>query len=235
MVRYDYSKLTEIRKGQTGFGILKENDGYLYLSEESRKKVNESAREGESGAVPNPFIVDAVLQKYDTKNANRRVYPKDILVREAEKYISKIEEQTSLGECNHPDDTTINLSRVSHSIVEMHWEGKTLVGKLKLNLTPGYVKYGIVSSEGDNIANLILNGFKVGVSSRGVGNVENKMGIDYVTDYELLCWDVVSDPSTPGSWISTEKENLTPYIESRVNTEKNTLDWKINRIKSLLK
>lgn len=233
MKTYDYSKLTEIKRNQTGFGILKENDGYIHLSEASLKKLNESIDEGSGNIVPEPFIVDAVLQKYDTKNGNGRIYPKEILEKEAKNYMKKIEEQSSLGECNHPDDTTINLSRISHSVVEMHWEGKTLMGKLKINLTPGFVKYGIVSSEGDNIANLIRNGYKIGVSSRGVGNVEKKLGLDYVTEYELLCWDVVSDPSTPGSWISTDKDKLKPYVESE-NNKGSVLSDKINKINSIL-
>ena len=99
--------------------------------------------------------------------------------------------------CNHPSESVIDLSRVAINIVELHWEGHTLVGKLEIVTSPGFRKYGIISCQGDQVANLILQGIKVGVSSRGLGTVTNKMGILYVADdYEIVCWDVVDRKST---------------------------------------
>jgi hypothetical protein len=109
------------------------------------------------------------------------------------------------------------------------------VGKLELNVTQGFVKHGIASSFGDTIANLLLNGYKIGVSSRGVGSVEQKMG-QYIVgdDFELICWDVVADPSTPNAYIGSSREELQPYMES-VERGSSTLNEKMNRIKDILK
>lgn len=137
--------------------------------------------------------------------------------------------------CNHPAESTIDLGRISHNIVECHWEGKTLVGKIEFNLTEGFRKQGICSSFGDTCANLIMNGYKIGVSSRGVGEVENRMGVNVVKVYELICWDIVATPSTPGSYIG-DKEDLQQYIESdETKTNKASLNEKLNRIKNILK
>lgn len=125
--------------------------------------------------------------------------------------------------CNHPSESVIDLSRVAINIVELHWEGHTLVGKLEIITSPGFRKYGMITCQGDQVANLILQGIKVGVSSRGLGTVTNKMGILYVADdYEIVCWDVVSDPSTPNAWITPEGQIPQQYIENKT-TEKNTI------------
>ena len=139
--------------------------------------------------------------------------------------------------CNHPSESTIDLSRVSHNIIELHWEGHTLVGKLELNTTEGFRRQGIVTSCGDQVANLLMNGYKIGVSSRGVGSVEQRLG-QYVVgdDFELMCWDVVSQPSTPNAYITTDGfEALTPYMEGKqANTSKDKLHEKIGKIKDIL-
>lgn len=143
--------------------------------------------------------------------------------------------------CNHPSESTIDLGRISHNITELHWEGKTLVGKMELNITEGYRRHGIVSSYGDTIANLLLNGYKIGVSSRGVGSVEQKMG-EYIVgdDFELICWDCVSDPSTPNAYISTDGPNgLKSYMEKdekdgKQLVESSSSNDKLERINELL-
>ena len=135
--------------------------------------------------------------------------------------------------CNHPSDSTINLSRVSHNIVELHWENATLVGKLEINTSEGFRRNGIVTTCGDEIANLLMNGYKIGVSSRGVGSVEQKLG-QYIVgdDFELICWDIVSDPSTPGAYIG-HQESLQQYIESE-QKNKSAITEKISKIKNIL-
>lgn len=139
--------------------------------------------------------------------------------------------------CNHPAESTIDLGRVSHNIIELHWEGRTLVGKMELNVSKGFVDHGICSTLGDTVANLLLNGYKIGVSSRGVGSVEQKMG-NYIVgdDFELICWDVVSDPSTNNAFISLDgEEGLQPYLESHnIDKDKCSLNEKINRINNIL-
>ena len=136
--------------------------------------------------------------------------------------------------CNHPAESTIDLGRVSHNIIELHWEGRTLVGEMELNLSQGFVKQGICSTLGDTVANLLLNGYKIGVSSRGVGSVEQRLGKMIVgEDFELICWDCVSDPSTPSAWIGQSEEELLPYLEDK-KVEGSVISEKINKIKELL-
>jgi hypothetical protein len=227
--------LREIKRGEFGTGLLIENDGYISMTESvNNKKIYESISDGEWN-VPYPFIVDAVFQKFDIKNANGRVYPERVLKKQVELYQQKIDEHRAYGELNHPAESTIDLGRISHNIIELHWEGATLVGKLEINTSYGFRKYGIVTTRGDDVANLILNGYKIGVSSRGVGSVEQKLG-QYIVgdDFELICWDVVSDPSTPGAYIG-KPEELQQYIENKeTNKSKPSLNEKINKIKNIL-
>lgn len=139
------------------------------------------------------------------------------------------------GNCNHPAESTIDLGRISHNIIELHWEGRTLVGKMELNISEGFRRNGICSTLGDTVANLLLNGYKIGVSSRGVGSVENKLGSYIVgSDFELLAWDVVASPSTNQAFISINgKEELTPYLEDKQN-DKPIINEKIKKLKNIL-
>lgn len=140
--------------------------------------------------------------------------------------------------CNHPSETTIDLGRISHNIIELHWEGRTLVGKMELNISEGFRRSGICSTYGDTVANLLLNGYKIGVSSRGVGSVEQKLGNLVVgDDFELICFDIVSDPSTPNAWLANGHEKLRPYIETEDKTKGGKLekiDEKLEKIKNIL-
>ena len=213
-------QLVEIKKNNIGTGLLIENDGYISMNSPENKKIYESIRlneEIEGGwNVPKPFIVSAVFQKFGIENANGRIYPENVLRAQVEKYMEKIADRRGYGETNHPEDSSINLSRIGMNIIELHWEGHTLVGKIEIPVTEGFRKLGIVSTTADEVANLLLNNLKIGVSSRGVGSVEQRYGKYMVgDDYELICWDVVSDPSTPNAWISTNEEGLQQYIESR--------------------
>lgn len=228
--------LVEIKKNNIGTGLLIEQDGYASLPKSAIKEHMSS----EDWHVPYPFVVDAVFQKYGVKNANGRIYPKEVLMSQVEKYQDLIRQHLALGECNHPDSSTIDLGRISHNIIELHWEGCTLVGKLELNLSQGFVKYGICSTLGDTAANLLLNGYKIGVSSRGVGSVEQKMGQYIVgTDFDLICWDLVSSPSTPNAYIGT-REELEQYIESEnksgdvIKESSNEIRNKISKIRNIL-
>lgn len=229
-------ELEVIKEGKHGYGILIENDGYISLNEGRNKQLKESLDSNE-WYVPKPFIVDCVLQKFGIKNANGRIYPENVLKREVEKYQKMVNDRMAIGELNHPAESTIDLGRVSHNIVEMHWEGRTLVGKIELNITEGFRQQGIISSRGDEMANLLLNGYKIGVSSRGVGSVEQKLGQSIVgEDFELICWDCVSSPSTPGAYISTNGlEDLQQYVESNLSKDKKKLfTEKIEKIKNVL-
>lgn len=131
------------------------------------------------------------------------------------------------GNCNHPESSTIDLSRIGMNIIELHWEGKTLVGKIEIPITDGYRNLGIVSTCADEVAHWILSGLKVGVSSRGLGSVEQKNGYLVVSqDFELVTWDLVSQPSTRNSWVCTQDGEIELYKESKENldfSEKNTI------------
>lgn len=226
------TELIEIKKNNTGHGLLIENDGYMYIK--NPQKITEALDNGE-WHVPHPFIVDAVFQKFGVKNANERIYPEGVLKRQVELYQAKINDSRAIGELNHPAESTIDLDRIAINITELHWEGRTLVGKCMINTSYGFRKYGIVSTRGDQMANLLLNGIKIGVSSRGVGSVEQKLG-QYIVgdDFELICWDVVSDPSTPGAYIG-KPEELQQYVETdETKTEKPALNEKIDKIKAIL-
>lgn len=227
-------ELVEIKRNQTGHGLLIEHDGYISIDNTKIQQIKESIGSHDGDwFCPNPFIVDAVFQKYDIENANGRIYPEAVLKREVEKYQVRIRERRALGECNHPSDSVIDLGRISHNIIELHWEGRTLVGKIELNLSQGYVRHGICSTLGDTVANLLLNGYKIGVSSRGVGSVENKYGKMIVgDDFEIICWDVVCDPSTPNAYIG-KKEELQQYVETKEHME-DVITEKINKIKKIL-
>ncbi len=206
-----------IKEGEEGRGLLIENDGFMSLSQGFDGAIlREDERDGKGDGLkcPYPFIVPAVFQKFGIKNANGRIYPENVLKPEVEKFQEVIKERRALMEANHPDESIIDLSRVAGNIVELHWEGSTLLGKLEIITSEGFRKYGIISCCGDEIANLLLQGLKIGVSSRGIGNVEQKYGIMTVTDYELVTWDIVSQPSTPGAWITDKESDLKPYVEN---------------------
>lgn len=120
------------------------------------------------------------------------------------------------GNCNHPETCTIDLDRIAMNIIELHWVNSTLVGKMEIPITEGFRKLGIVSCKADLIAQWLISGLKIGVSSRGVGTVSQQFGQTIVNDdYEITCWDVVSQPSTPGAYIDFELENLKPYMENK--------------------
>jgi hypothetical protein len=117
--------------------------------------------------------------------------------------------------CNHPESTAIDVGRICLNIIELHWEGRTLVGKMEIPITEAFRRTGAITCLADQVAHFLLSGLKLGVSSRGIGNVEQKYGNTIVTDYELICWDLVSQPSTPNAWIGNSIEDLRPYMESQ--------------------
>ena len=209
--------IVEITKGNTGTGLLIENDGYISLDMPQNKQICESLRLNESGErnLPEKLIFNAIFQKFDTPNANGRVYPESILKREVEKYQQAIKERRAYAELNHPSESTIDLGRLAMNVIELHWEGKTLVGKLEIPITDGYRRLGIVSTCADMAAHWILSGLRIGVSSRGLGSVEQRNGYLAVgQDFELICFDIVSQNSTPGALIFQDGENMEPFKES---------------------
>jgi hypothetical protein len=162
----------------------------------------------------------ATLQKHGVPNRNGRIYPEKILKREAEKYQDVIKRGMSISELNHPESSLIDLDRVSHLITETWWEGNILMGKIKLLTSPGFHERGIVTSKGDVAANLMRQGVTMGVSSRGVGSLVKKGEQNEVQeDFELICFDLVSSPSTPGAYLYLNAEDRPKYEEKLAEHE----------------
>jgi hypothetical protein len=175
------------------------------------------------------LVLYAVLQKYDTPNKNGRIYPEPILKRENEKYQSVIKKGSALNELNHPSSSLIDLDRVSHSILETWWDGRMLMGKIKLFTSPGWKKMGIVSTKGDQAAMLLMNGATLGISSRGVGSLKQVKGENIVQeDFELVCFDLVSSPSTPGAYIFNDPSERDQFQEEI--QEKPVVDDRMKRL-----
>lgn len=406
-------ELNEVKKGQTGYGLLIEHDGHITGRKDVIDQIKEDMAHHDKFVIPDDFVVSAVFQKYGIKNANGRIYPENVLKREVQKYIeNQIREHRAIGALDHPscvqlpdtqvltktgwkkicdikcgeevlsvtpdkkievkrvtkvinepykgkmihlkgrfiditvtpnhkfpvldryekwkgfytaqdilennisdqshsylfktfecDDLSvlselseedvknilqlhtknIDLSKkslsvteeeydghvyclevednhtfymmgksghclwsgnsstlsghdVTHNILDLRWEGRTLVGEMKLHLSPGYKRYGICSTSGDLVANMILDGIQVGVSSRAVGSVEQKMGTLIVgDDLELIGWDVVIENSTPGALVKVNPADLQPFIESQEKSNDNLISEKIQKISKILK
>ena len=162
----------------------------------SKQQIAESFKTNEG-----KLIVQGVLQRANAKNQNGRVYPKTILVREATKYFdSFIKEKRALGELDHPDSSVVNLQNASHNITEMHWEGDNLLGTVEVLSTPS----------GNILKELFKSGIRVGISSRGLGSVEdvNEDTQEVQPDFELIAFDIVSNPSTHGAFMSPIHEGI---------------------------
>ena len=208
-------------------GILIEYDAGFISPKDNRHFVNEVNKltQGQP-IIEEPLVVYAVMQKYGVENKNERIYPESILRREAENYLKLIKEKRALGEADHPESSIVAISRISHNVIDLWWEGNVLMGKLEIIMSPGFVNQGIISCEGDKVANYIRKGLKIGVSSRGVGSLEKENGRNVVqNDYEIICWDIVTSPSTPGSWIYSEEPSKEQQMAESTN-KKNSDDFK---------
>ena len=140
------------------------------------------------------LIVEGVVQRADSKNQNGRVYPKDVLEKVVEGYIAtSIAENRALGELDHPESSVINLKNVSHNITKLWWDGDDLMGKIEILPTPS----------GNILRELFSNNITVGISSRGMGSVQplGEGTVEVQDDFELLCFDFVSTPSTQGAFM----------------------------------
>jgi hypothetical protein len=165
------------------------------------------------------LIVEGVVQHADATNENRRVYPKPVLEREVEKYVKgPVAENRALGELDHPDSSIINLKNVCHNIKSLWWDGDDLMGKIEILPTPS----------GNILKSLFINNITVGISSRGMGSVKplGEGTVEVQDDFELLCWDFVSTPSTQGAFmrpVGTMNENYNPSKTYNKYTKVNQL------------
>ncbi len=144
-------------------------------------------------------IVEGVLATCEVKNGNGRYYSRDLWDREMEKYKELIDEHRAVGELDHPEDSVVNLKNVSHNITDFWWDGDNVMGKIEILPTPS----------GNILKALIESGITVGVSSRGMGSLKPMGEVQEVQDdFQLLCWDFVSTPSNPGSYMHLVSEGL---------------------------
>jgi len=222
------SNLKILGPNDTGKGILIEYDaGYLDPKDKRNEKVISESRNLMDHS--KPFVFYAVLQKYNTPNRNGRIYPEKILKRETENYKKMIERGTALSELNHPESSLIDLERVSHMIEEVWWDGHVMMGKLRLLTSPGFHERGVCSTMGDIAANLLRQGVTLGISSRGVGSLK-KVGDqnEVQEDFELICFDLVSSPSTPGAYLFLNKEDKNKFEENLEEETKQRIERDVN-------
>ena len=174
-------------------------------------QINESMKENDG-----KLIVSGILQRANAENQNGRIYPKEILVREANKYNKTfISERRAMGELDHPESSVVNLANVSHNIREMKWENDDLVGTVEVLPTPA----------GNILKELFKSGIKLGISSRGMGSVEaidedegGKQTVAVQPDFELIAFDFVSNPSTQGAFLHPTNEGvINESVEYRVD------------------
>lgn len=182
------------------------------------KQINESQKS--DGKV----IVSGILQRAEAKNQNGRIYPKKILMREVQKYQqNQIKENRALGELDHPESSVINLKNVSHNVLEVKWNGDDVVGKVEILPTPS----------GNILKQLLAAGIRLGISSRGMGTVEeiSENTVQVQDDFELIGWDFVSNPSTQGAFMYPNGHQNEGLIREGVSLETITkIDPKIKRI-----
>jgi hypothetical protein len=159
------------------------------------------------------MILSGIMQMTETQNGNGRVYPHSTMMREVKNYEKLVKEKRALGELDHPDDSVINLKNCSHMVTAIWMEGKNVMGKIKVLETPS----------GKILKELVNGGVTVGVSSRGMGSVREEKGQTMVEDdFQLICFDMVSEPSTPGAFMMREAKEFNNNVFTKAD--------KINRL-----
>tara|TARA_B100000700_G_scaffold328092_1_gene444737 strand:- start:281 stop:892 length:612 start_codon:yes stop_codon:yes gene_type:complete len=158
------------------------------------------------------------IQTADKQNGNGRVYPYEVLKREMDNYLKVVKDNRACGELDHPDDSVVNLKNVSHIVTDVWWEGKDVMGKLKVLDTPS----------GRILKDLVNAGVKLGISSRGLGSVTEGVNgsVTVESDFQLICFDMVSEPSTPNAYV---------YPRDRGNVSSRLREVKENNINDLFK
>ena len=144
-------------------------------------------------------FLSGVMQRTDEQNGNGRVYPHKVLSREVKNYMKVVKENRACGELDHPEDSVVNLKNASHMVTDLWWEGKDLQGKIKVLSTP----------TGKILESLINDGVKLGISSRALGSVHESAGKTIVEDdLQLICFDIVSEPSTQGAFMQLSESKI---------------------------
>ena len=154
------------------------------------------------------MMLSGKLQEADVQNGNGRVYPQAVLMREMKNYSKLVEERRALGELDHPEDSVINLKNASHMVTSVWWDQKNVMGKVKVLDTPS----------GQVLRSLVESGVKLGISSRGMGSVKESAGQTIVEDdFQLICFDFVSEPSTPNAFMMQEAKNYNNKVFTKAD------------------
>ena len=176
------------------------------LTEEEKRFVTEGG-----------LILSGKFQEADVRNGNGRMYPYKILMREVDNYKKIVKERRALGELDHPDDSVINLRNASHMVTDIWMQDKAVHGKVKVLDTPA----------GKTLRSLVDSGVKLGISSRALGSVNEQNGNNVVQDdLQLICFDFVSEPSTPNAFMMKEAKNL----ESNVFNKSDKINRLLNEV-----
>jgi hypothetical protein len=163
------------------------------------------------------MMLSGIIQKSDTVNGNGRVYPHHVLEREMKNYSKLVKERRALGELDHPEDSVINLRNASHMMTEVWWDGQSVMGKAKVLDTPS----------GKVLQELVRAGVSIGISSRGMGSVSESQGNTIVEDdFQLICFDFVSEPSTPGAFMMKEAKDY----QNKVFTKADKINRLLNEV-----
>ena len=163
------------------------------------------------------MVLSGKLQEADVQNGNGRVYPHKVLVREVENYKKLVKENRALGELDHPDDSVINLKNASHMVTAIWMEDKAVMGKVKV----------LNTDAGKTLRALVEDGVKLGISSRGMGSVSESAGRGVVQeDFQLICFDFVSEPSTPNAFMMKEAKDY----NNRVFTKADRINRLLNEV-----
>ena len=166
-------------------------------------------------------LMKGILQKADTLNQNGRIYPEPILAREVRNYQKFIQENRALGECDHPDSSVVELKNASHIVREAHMDGDVVYGTIELLDTPS----------GKILQSLVESGVTLGISSRGVGSTRQEGNTSVVQeDFQLICFDMVSEPSTPGAFMMNEGKTIHPRDLNKFFTKTDRIDRIFNEI-----
>lgn len=178
-----------------------------FLTEDEKRRVSEGT-----------MILTGMVQHAGRLNGNGRIYPRPVLEREVQKYQALVKERRALGELDHPEDSVINLKNASHLITEMWWDGDRVMAKMEILNTPS----------GQILKELVSGGVKLGISSRGLGSVRNETrGTIVEDDFQLICFDMVSEPSTPNAFmlrehrerLKSENKDIYSLLDSIINHE----------------
>ena len=181
------------------------------------KEMIKESREMYGGKI----VLKGPIQKANTLNQNGRIYPKHVLEREIMNYQKLIQENRAMGECDHPDSSVVELKNVSHVVKEAHMQGDVVYGSIEILDTPS----------GKIIQSLIESGVTLGISSRGVGSTKKQGSSQIVQDdFQLICFDMVSEPSTPGAFVVKEGKNISKEDLNKVFNKTDRLNRIFNDI-----